>query len=161
MIQIPYLNIWSMLLSGQVLHRLIVAIQITCFWISRRPCLCLTLSCRRKITYMLLLIGLFHELISMQDVGHDMLHLHVAQELPSFKQSKFMHQQDELSLLLTNDNHNDAELMSIWHFSKQNISRLTQVKNEGREAWHTSFATYISGAKAQSSSKLCSWLMFS
>ena len=30
MIQIPYLNIWSMLLSGQVLHRLIEAIQL--FW---------------------------------------------------------------------------------------------------------------------------------
>ena len=160
MMQIPYLNIWSMLLSGQVLHRLIVAVQVTWFGIFRRPCLCLTLSCRRKITYLLLLIGLFHKPLLMQNVEHNMLHLHVAQQLPSFKQSKFMHRWDELSLLLTNDN--DAELtISIWHFSKQNISRFTQVKIEGTEAWHTSFVTYTSGPKAQSGSKLCSWLMFS
>ena len=45
----------------------------------------------KKITYQLLLIGFFHKLISMQDVGHNLLHLHVAQQLPSFKQSKFKH----------------------------------------------------------------------
>ena len=40
----------------------------------------------------------------MQDVGH-MLHLHVAQQLPSFKQSKFMHH-----LVISPTNGNDAEL---------------------------------------------------
>ena len=78
--------------------------QFSCFAISRRPFLCLTRSCRRKITFLLLLIGLFHELISMQDVGH-ILHLHVAQHLPSFKQSKFMHQ-----WVISPTNENDAEL---------------------------------------------------
>ena len=156
--QIPYLiKDQCFFLDKQVLHRMIEAIQVTCFGISRRPCLCWTLSCRRKITYQLLLIGLFHKLISLQDVGHNMLHLHVAQQLQSFKQSTFMHQ-----WVISPTNDNDAELtISIWHFSKQNVARLTQVKNQGREAWHTSFATYISGPKAQSGSKLCSLLMFS
>ena len=65
MVQIPCLDVWSMHLSEPVLHRLIEAIQATCFGI---------------------LIGLFHKLISVQDIGH-MLHLHVAQQLPSLKQS--------------------------------------------------------------------------
>ena len=77
-----------------------------------------------------LLIGLFHKLISMEDVGHNMLHLYVSQQLPLFKQSKFMHQG-----VISPTNDNNAELtISIWHFSKQNIARLTQVKNKGREA---------------------------
>ena len=40
MIQIPYLDIWSILLSEQVPHRLIwiEAIQVTCSGISRSPC---------------------------------------------------------------------------------------------------------------------------
>ena len=38
-----------------------------------------------------------------------------------------------------NINDNDAD---NFHFSKQNISRLTQVKNEGRETWYTIFVTY-------------------
>ena len=45
----------------------------------------LTLSYWKKTTSQLLLIGLFHNLISVQDVVHDMLHLHVAQQLPSLK----------------------------------------------------------------------------
>ena len=36
MMQTPYLDIWSMLLSGQVFRRLIEAIKVTCFGISRR-----------------------------------------------------------------------------------------------------------------------------
>ena len=132
--QIPYLiKDQCFFLDKQVLHRMIEAIQVTCFGISRRPCLCWTLSCRRKITYQLLLIGLFHKLISMQNVGHNMLHLHAAQQLSSFKQSKFIHQ-----WVISPPNDNDAELkISIWHFSKQNIVRLTQVKNEGREVWRS------------------------
>ena len=40
MMQIPYLEIWSMLLSGQVLHStsLIEEIQVTSVGILRRPC---------------------------------------------------------------------------------------------------------------------------
>ena len=41
MMQTPYLDIWSMLLSGQVFHRLIEAIKVTCFGISRRHWMCL------------------------------------------------------------------------------------------------------------------------
>ena len=41
MMQTPYLDIRSMLLSGQVLHRLIEVIKVTCFGISRRSWLCL------------------------------------------------------------------------------------------------------------------------
>ena len=52
--QIPYLiKDQCFFLDKQVLHRMIEAIQVTCFGISRRPCLCWTLSCRRKITYQL------------------------------------------------------------------------------------------------------------
>ena len=38
---------------------------------------------RRKRTYHLLLVGFFYKLISVQDVGHNMLHLYVAQQPPS------------------------------------------------------------------------------
>ena len=37
------------------------------------------------MTYQLLRISLFQKLLSVQDVGHNMLHLHVAQQLPSIK----------------------------------------------------------------------------
>ena len=43
----------------------------------------------------------------------------------------------------------------ISHWSKQNIARLTQVKNKGREAWHTIFTTYL----RSTGSNLCSWLV--
>ena len=49
------------------------------------------------------------------------------------------------------------QAICIWHWSKQNIARLTQVKNGGREVWHTIFRTYI----PFTGSKLCSWLIFS
>ena len=55
-------------------------------------------------------------------------------------------------LLGTNDNWCWAEQkMSIWNWSKQNIARFTQIKKEGREAWHTVFTIYmhVNGAKAQ------------
>ena len=79
MMQIPYLDIWSMFFSGQVPHR---SNSSHLFWNLKDPVLVQTLSYRRKITYHLLLIGFFQLLISMQDVGH-MLHLHVAQQPPS------------------------------------------------------------------------------
>ena len=124
-----------MLLSGQGLRRFIEAIQVTCFRISRRPwakhC---PIEHRRKRTYQLLLIGLFHKLISVQDVGHNMLYLQLAQQLPSLKVHAPV-----------------CYLSYQWQWcwaeqtiSNQNITRLTQVKNEGREAWHTISATYIS-----------------
>ena len=77
MMAIPYLDVMSMLLSGPVPHR------------SNSQChLFQTLSFRKKINYHLLVIGFFHKLISMQDVGHDVFHLHVAQQLPLL----YMHQ---------------------------------------------------------------------
>ena len=61
---------------------LIGAIQITCFGILKTV-LVEILSYMRKITYHLLLIVFsINKLISMQDVGHNMFHLHVAQQLP-------------------------------------------------------------------------------
>ena len=41
----------------------------------------------------------------------------------------------------------DAELNPTFLFSidlKQNIARLTQVKNKGKEAWHKIFTIYLS-----------------
>ena len=86
MMQILYRDIWSMFPSGQVLHRPIEAIQVACFGISRRPCdkHC-PIVARRKITCQLLLIGLSHKLISVQDVEHNMLPLHVVQQASSLK----------------------------------------------------------------------------
>ena len=83
-IQIPYLQIWSMLLSGQVPYR---SNSSHLFWCLEEPLLVKKVSYRRKITDHLLLISFFHKLISMQDVRHNMLHLHVAQKLPSLHAS--------------------------------------------------------------------------
>ena len=80
MIQIPCLDIWSMLLSRQVPHR---SNSSHLFWNLKDLVLVQIMSQRRKITYQLLLIGFFHELISVFDVGHNMLHLHVVQQLLS------------------------------------------------------------------------------
>ena len=78
-------------------------------------------------------------MISMEDVGHNMLYLHVAQQVRSLQ----VHAPIELSP--TNDNLCWAEQKSfIWHWSKQNIAWITQVNHEGREAWHTAFNTYVS-----------------
>ena len=68
-------NTWSMLLSGQVPH---TSNSIHLFWNIEDLALVETVSCRRKITYHLLLIGFCHQLISMQDVEHNMLHVNVA-----------------------------------------------------------------------------------
>ena len=81
MIQIPYLVIWSMLLSGQALHTT-QAIQVT-FFNFEDPVLVHTLYYRMKATYHPLLIGIFHEQISVQHVGHNVLHLHVVKRLSS------------------------------------------------------------------------------
>ena len=66
----------------------------------------------------------------MQNVGHDMLRLHVAQQLPPITLSSWTS-----DLYPINDK--DAELNQQFPFSidlKQNIARLTQVKNEGKGA---------------------------
>ena len=75
-----------------------------------------------------LLIGFFDKLNWMQDVSKNMLHLHVAQLL---SHPKFMHhwvisyyQWQRCSA---------EQIISIWHWSKWNIPRLTQVKNESRQ----------------------------
>ena len=78
-IRIPYLDIRSMLLSGQVPLWRNSGLLL---WNLEDLVLVQTVSYRRKTTYHLLLIGFFHKLISTQDVGH-MLHLHVPQQLPS------------------------------------------------------------------------------
>ena len=64
-----------MLLSGQVPHTSNLS---HLFWDLEDPALVQTLSYRRKITYHPLLLGFSHQLISMQDVGHDVLPLNVA-----------------------------------------------------------------------------------
>ena len=81
--QITYLDIWSMLLSGQVSHTM-RAIQVTYFGILKT--LCQFLPYRRKITHHPLLIGYFHKLIWMQDVGYNTLHLHVTESRTSITQ---------------------------------------------------------------------------
>ena len=63
--------------------------QVICFGIQKT--LCQFKYCpihRTKITYHLLLIDFFHKLISMQDVAHNMLHSHLAQQMPPL----YMHQ---------------------------------------------------------------------
>ena len=65
------LDIWSILLPGQVPHR---SNSSHLFWNLEDTALVQTLSYRRKITYHLLLIEFFHKLISMQDVRHNVLH---------------------------------------------------------------------------------------
>ena len=75
----------------------------------------------------------------MRDVMHNMLDLHVAQQL----RITLGLWTSELSP--TSDK--DADLN--WHFSfsidlKQNIGRLTQVKNEEREVWCKIFTIYKS-----------------
>ena len=122
MMAIPYLDILSMLLSGQVPHR--SNPQCHLFRNLKDPVLVQTLYFTRKITHHLLLIGFFHKLISVPDVGHNMLHLHVAQQLPSL----YMHQ---WIICPTKWQWCWAEqTISIWHWSKQNIARLTQVKDK-------------------------------
>ena len=74
----------------------------------------------------------------MQDAGHNMLHLHVVQQLPITLTS--------WTSELFPTNKKDAELN--WQFAfgidvKQNIAKLTQVKNEGREDWNKIFTINI------------------
>ena len=66
----------------------------------------------------------------MQDVKHNMLHLHVAQQLPLITLSSW-------TSGLSSASDKDAELNPQFPFSidiEQNIVRLTQVKNECKEA---------------------------
>ena len=87
---------------------LIGAIPVSCFGIYLEdPVLVQTLSYRRKITYYLLLIGFFHKLISMEHVEHNILHLHVRQQLSSL----YMHQ-----WVISPTNDNDAELKRQFPF---------------------------------------------
>ena len=134
--QMQYLDIWSMLLSGQVLHRLIEALQVTCFAISRRPCAKHCPIGWKQLTscyWLIFSINWFQWKIII------MLHLNVAQQFLS------LNGHAPVSYLSYQRQWFWAEqTIFIENFSKQNIWRLTQVKNVGREAWHTTFATYIS-----------------
>ena len=68
---------------------------------SRRSCASsnTALYSRMEITCHQLLIGFFHKLISMQDIVHDMLYLHVDQQLPQL----YVHAPVSYHLV-TNDN---------------------------------------------------------
>ena len=71
--------LWSMLFSGQLPH---TGNSSHLFWYLENSVLAQTLSCGRKITYHPLLIDFSQNLISMLDVGHDKLHVNVAQHPP-------------------------------------------------------------------------------
>ena len=114
---IHYLDKCPMLLSGQVLHRGNLSYL---FWNLEKTLR--NLLYRREITYQLLLTGLFHKLISVQVVGHNMLHLHAAQQLPPLR---FMHQ---VHLSYQQQWCWAEQAIFIWHFSKQNISKLRVLK---------------------------------
>ena len=76
--------------------------------------------------------------------------------LKSCHHSKFMHQ-----WVISHQSQRcwAEQAISIWHWSKQNIARPTQVQNKGREAGHIQFSQRTFGPKAQYGSELCSWLM--
>ena len=80
--------------------------SIHLFW-NLQKTLCLTLSYRTQeennLPGITVLIGLFHKLISVQDIGRNMLHLHVAQQLPSLR--VHVHQR-----VISPPNNNEAEL---------------------------------------------------
>ena len=103
----------SMLLSRQVSHK---SNSNHLFWNLEDsvPVQTLSLAEKQLTTYYWLVFSI-NKLISMQDIGHNMLHLQVAQQLP----------------------------LSIWHWSKtKNIARLTQVKNGGKKVWHSLVVNY-------------------
>ena len=96
------------------------------------------LDARRKITCCSLLIGFFHKLTSIQVVGSKMLHFTCSSTAAITLCS------GELWVISYHWQRCWAEeAISIWHWSKQKLARLTQVKHKGREAWHTIFTTYI------------------
>ena len=141
MMQIPYLDIWSMLLFGQIFHR---SNSSHLFWNLKDPVLVQTLSYRRKITYHLLLIGFFQKLISMQDVGH-MLHLHVAQQLPSL----YLHQ-----WIISPTIDNDAELNRQFPFDidlNKILPELLKLRTKAEKpAIQFSQHTYVNGKRKNS-----------
>ena len=77
MMQIPYHDIWSIPLR-QVPH---MSNSSHLLWNLEDPVLVQTLSNRKKATYPLLIV-FSHQLISMRDVEHNMLHLNVAERHP-------------------------------------------------------------------------------
>ena len=70
MMQMSYLDLWSMLLSGQVSY---TSNSSHLFWNLKDLVLVQSVSYRKKITYHRLCIGFLHKLLSMHDDGH-MLH---------------------------------------------------------------------------------------
>ena len=115
-----------------------------------------TLSYRKKITYHQLLIGFLHKLISMQDAGHNMLHLHVAQQLPSLY----------MWWVISPTNDKDAQLNRQFPFGfdlNKILPDLLKLRTKTEKPAIQQFSqhTYANTSKAQSDSKLCSWLIFS
>ena len=143
------LDIWSILLPGQVPHR---SNSSHLFWNLEDTALVQTLSYRRKITYHLLLIDFFHKLISMQDVRHNVLHLHVAQPLPSL----YMHQ-----WVISRTSDNDAEVIRQFPFSIDLNKILSEFRKLRTKAEKPDLQSSQNGSKAQPGSKIWSWLMFS
>ena len=138
MVQIPYLDIWSMLLSGQVIHRLIEAIKVIFLESWEDPLLNTVLLRGNQLT------SYYWWVFSIKWFQCKILCIIccIYILLNSWRHSKFMHQWWVISP--TNDK-NNAELNRQFPFdTKKNIARLTHVKNEGREAWHTIFVTCIS-----------------
>ena len=148
MIQIPYLDILSVLLSGQEprtsnLSHLFSNLE--------DPVLVQTLSYKRKITYHPLIIGFFN-------AGYWAYVAFTCQCSPT---NTFYLSNAPVNYLLPMTKM--LSWTSSFHLAliyEQNISRLAPwVEKEGREAWHTIFITYIINnrlLKTQSYSKLCS-----
>ena len=74
LMQIPYLDMCSVLLSGQLPN---TRNSSHLHWNLKDPVLLETLSYRIKITYHLLMIGFYHKLILMQDIGHNICYIYM------------------------------------------------------------------------------------
>ena len=133
MMQIPYLDIWPILLSGQVPHRINSS---HLFWNLEDPVLVQTLFYWRKITHQLLLIVFFINLFQCRMLS---IICCIYMQFNSFHHSKFMHQ-----WVIPRNNAAELHRQFIFAIDLNKIfARLTQVKNKGWEAWHTIFRTYI------------------
>ena len=78
MIQIPCLDIWPMLLSGYLSHW---STSRNLFW-NLRPCASWNIVLEKENSLPTTITDwLFHKLISVLDVGYNILHLNVVQQL--------------------------------------------------------------------------------
>ena len=124
-VQIPYLDIRSMLLSTRASYKLFKSL----LWDVQRHVIVQTLS-YRKITYHPLRFAFFDILTSMQDVRH-VLHLKVAWQLPSLQvyvPVSYVLPVTKMLNCWTGDFH------LLWLWCKQNFA--SSSKNKGRGTWH-------------------------